>query len=948
MSQWPQALAELVEERLDALIASAHAAGVVPVESDAARACVRWTLLASDHAAEIWQQHPDLLSNAGLAFLSGNDSAAMRAQKLTVAEADDAMQALRAFRHREALRLIFRAVNELDDLAGILADTSVLYETLLAAALARAEQETEQRFGQLLNADGARQQLVVLGMGKLGGDELNFSSDIDLILAYPESGVSDGRRQRDAGEYFTRLTQRLINLLAEPRAAGVAARVDLRLRPFGQAGRLALPFEAMEQYYQREGRDWERYAWVKARPVAGDVNAGNGLLQLLRPFVFRRYLDYTAFAGLRDMKSRVDAEVTRRDLADNIKLGPGGIREIEFIVQLMQLIRGGREPGLRVRNLLSALAFGEERGFIDSNQAQRLRDAYRFLRRLENRLQMLGNAQTHDVPEDAQSRQRIALGLGYADWASLAVDLDAHRDAVATEFATVLAPAAGRDAPVPVSETALWAAAVDGSVSAADMANAGFADADADRLGASLRQLPASLAVAGMSPRGRQRLDRLMPQLLATAGATDAPGACLGRLLRLIQAIARRSAYLSLLEEKPTARQRLVRLFADSAFLAEQTIAQPLLLDDVLDPRIKQLPLQRSDIDAEITRALAALDERDTGSMLARLNELQASLRFRLGLAFLDGHADAEATAHRLAALAAAVVATVVVLAERELMRHHGSLPGTGSGFAVLGYGSLGGCELGFASDLDLVFVYAGERADTMSDGARPLVGSKWYQRLAQRVVHWLSVPTQAGSLYPVDTRLRPDGSKGLMVTTHAAFARYQQQRARTWEHQALLRARPVAGDPELGAALSELRGQVLAASRAPGAVHTEVAAMRDRWRRQRDRSDAARLDLKHGAGGLLDIQFLLQSLVLANASEHPELVSTTSASGLLQACRDAGLLSGAQADSLSTAHGELLARALRCTLNAQERVVPRDETLRALTDRVRDVTRAVTGTSDG
>lgn len=935
------ALRALIDDRYAQLTAACRAAGVAVQDDAGVAERIRRTLLASDFAFEVWRSQPQLLGPAGLERLRSPADAASRGEALRLPEDEiETLALLRRFRRAEALRLVFRDVNGLDDLPATLSDTSVLYEVLLEQSLAWCERQLAVRYGHARDADGNTQRLVVVGFGKLGGSELNFSSDIDLVLAYPQSGQSDGARSLDNSEYFVRLVRQLVRLLNEPTVDGICARVDLRLRPFGTAGRLALPFAAMEQYYQSEGRDWERYAWIKARPVAGDRVAGKQLQELLRPFVYRKYLDYTAFAGLREMKALIDAEVARKDLADNLKLGPGGIREIEFIVQLTQLIRGGREPSLRVRGLLPALTACEARGHIPAARARALREAYGCLRRVENRVQMLRDAQTHDIPEDELSRERIARGLGHPNWSALAAELARHRAVVSEEFAAVLMPQGGRAAAVPVADTALWQAACAGTLEAAELEASGFvpggAAADA------LLKLPQAANVRAMSPGSRERLDRVMPQLLIAARQTAAPVACLLRLCQLVQAVARRSSYLALLEEQPAARRRLARLFADRAFLAERVIAQPLLLDDVLDPRIDQLPLKRADISAEITRVLGTLDEREAEAELERINEFKASVAFRLGLAFNDGRADAVSTARRLAALAESVVVAVTALAERELAVQHGRLPGEGSGFAVLGYGSLGGEELGFASDLDLVFVYDSRRAAAMSDGARPLEGSRWYQRLAQRVMNWLTVLTRAGRLYEVDTRLRPDGSKGLLVSSFDAFAAYQRGRAWTWEHQALLRARAVAGDPALHAELAALRREILGASRDRAAVLAEVSSMRKRWRAERDRSDDSRFDLKQGQGGLLDIEFALQGLVLASAAAHPALLDVTGNAGLIDACRAAGLLDEAQAGTFARVHADLLQRALTCTLDLRSRIDARDTSLTSLSGAVRAVTDAL------
>ena len=935
------ALRALIDDRYAQLVARCRAAGV-PLHDDAGVAeRIRRTLLASDFAFETWRNQPQLLAPQGLERLRASADASARIEGLKL-DTDEAacMAALRRFRHAEALRLVFRDVNGLDDLPETLSATSVLYEALLGAALDWSERSLAVRYGHARDEDGVLQRLIVVGFGKLGGSELNFSSDIDLVLAYPQGGESDGARVLDNSEYFVRMGRQLVRLLHEPTTDGICARVDLRLRPFGNAGRLALPFAAMEQYYQREGRDWERYAWIKARTVAGDRNAGKQLQEMLRPFVYRKYLDYTAFAGLREMKALIDAEVARKDLADNLKLGPGGIREIEFIVQLVQLIRGGREPSLRVRGLLPALTACEARGHIPASRARALRHAYVFLRRLENRVQMLRDAQTHDLPEDGLTRERLALALDYPAWEPLAEELAKHRDIVANEFAAMLMPEGGAKASVPAADAILWQRACDESLDAGVLEASGFKPA-AEAADALLK-LPQASQLRAMPARAREQLDHLMPQLLAAARDTSAPVPSLLRLCRLVQTVARRPSYLALLEEQPSARKRLAQLFADSAFLAERVIAQPLLLDDVLDPRIDQIPLKRSDISAEIARVLATLDEREAEAELERINEFKSSIAFRLGLAFNDGRADAVATARRLAALAESAVNAIAALAEREVIAAHGRLPGEGSGFSILGYGSLGGEELGFASDLDLVFVFDGQRAQAMSDGARPLEGSRWYQRLTQRVMNWLTVLTRAGRLYEVDTRLRPDGSKGLLVGSLEAFVAYQESRAWTWEHQALLRARPVAGDAALNAELADVRRRTLAVPRDRTAVLAEVSSMRQRWRAERDRSSETLIDLKQGRGGLLDIEFALQGLVLAHASQTPRLLSTTANAGLIELCRDAGLLDTAQANCFTRAHAELLRSALFCTLDLRSRLAPRHADLEALCSEVNVVTRAL------
>ena len=921
-------LDDFVQARYAQVLARCRAAGVVLHDDAGVAGHVQRVLLASDFAFDAFSRDPRLLDAEALARMADPRHADARPLVLS-ASLDEAaaMAALRRYRRAEALRLIWRDVNGLDGVEQTLAGSSALAEACLAAALAYAESALVRRHGTPRNADGVAQRMVVIAMGKLGGGELNFSSDIDLILAFAENGMSDGADSGNAHvlaneAYFARLGQMLVKLLAEITIDGYVFRVDLRLRPFGNAGRIALPFAAMEQYYQREGRDWERYAWIKARPVAGDIAAGKRLLETLRPFVYRKYLDYTAFAGLREMKALIDAEVARKDLAPNLKLGPGGIREIEFVVQLLQLIRGGREPSLRETGLLPALATCERLGAMSSASAKRLRAAYRFLRRIENRVQMLRDDQTHDVPEDDFTRRRIATALEFRDWPALAQELARVRGEVAAEFADRLgdgpaAPAAGADA-----AQSYWQGLASGEGNPAQLAQLGFHDAQA--LHGAMHALASGAGARALSARGRGRLDRLAPYLLQAAAASAAPDACLERLVRLLHAVLRRSAYLALLEESPAARGRLVEVFAGSALLAERVIAHPLLLDALLGAQSGSGLPDRTALDAEIGRRLAHVDAHDAEAAIEILQEEKQSAAFRIGLAYRGGLA-ATSAARALSETAQAVVARALAQAEQDLVRAHGKLPG---GIAVIGYGSLGGAELGFASDLDLVFVYEGELTQVESDGARPLEGARYFARIAQRVVHWLTTQTRAGKLYDVDVRLRPDGGKGLLVVGLQAFGEYLRERAWIWESQALVRARPIAGDAQVCAKFSALRAHWLAQPRDRAQVLAEVGGMRARWRAERDRSTDSVIDLKQGAGALLDIEFILQTLVLLHAQSEARLLDSGNSSDLIRIAGAAGVVPAAHADALAQAHAALLKRALDCTLDARPRLVPRDAEL--------------------
>lgn len=924
-----QVPADFIETRYARLISRCREAGVALYDDAGVAEHLQRVLLASDYAYDSFVREPELLRADVVALMADPRNADARPLKLpSVIDETTAMKALRHYRRVEALRLIWRDVNGLDEVEQTAAGASALAESCLTAALAFGETSLTQRHGVPRSEAGIAQRLVVIAMGKLGGGELNFSSDIDLILAYPENGQSDGDRALANETFFARLGQLLVKLLAEISVDGYVFRVDLRLRPFGTAGRVALSFAAMEQYYQREGRDWERYAWIKARPVAGDLAAGKHLLDSLRPFVYRRYLDYTAFAGLREMKTLIDAEVARKDLAGNFKLGPGGIREIEFVVQLLQLIRGGREPSLRERGLLPALTACERLGALPAASAQRLREAYRFLRRIENRVQMLRDEQTHDVPDEPLARARIAAALDFPDWRALAAQLTRVRAIVSEEFALLLAPTISAKRAGTGAAATYWRRLATGDAQSAELTPLGFADTE--HLHAQVIALRGSPATRALSAPTQARFERLLPHLLDAAAASTAPDACIERLLRLLHAVLRRPAYLALLEEQPQARERLVALFADSALLAERVIAHPLLLDDLLSVNLDASLPARATLDAEVRRRIAQIDGADTEAAIEILQEEKNSAAFRVGLAYRDG-LDAVIAARALSGAAESVVAQTLALAERDLARQHGRL----HGLAVIGYGSLGGAELGFASDLDLVFVYDSALAQRESDGAQPLEGVRYFARLAQRVVHWLTTQTRAGKLYDVDVRLRPDGGKGLLVVGLDAFAEYQRERAWIWETQALVRARAIAGDTATVTHFSAVRAQLLVRSRDRAHVLAEVSAMRARWRAERDRSTPAMFDLKQGPGALLDIEFILQTLVLLHAGQHSELLASGNSADLIVCAGATGVLDPTQMQHLQLAHAALLQRALGCTLDARPRLTPRDAELVRLTNRV-------------
>ena len=905
-----RALSELVERAMARLRSAGSGATHDTADPDA----VRRLVLASDFAVDTLCRQPGLFSRL--------DAPAEPPPRLEPANEADWPALLRRWRAAESTRLVLRDVTCSDSVEQTLAGSSRIAEQALQAGLDALSAQFAARHGVVRDEHGNPQSLVVFGLGKLGGGELNFSSDIDLIYAFAEHGDSDGARPLDAETYFTRIGQRLAQLLGEVTADGFSHRVDLRLRPFGASGRIALSFSAMEQYYQREGRDWERYAWIKARPVAGDIAAGEKLLETLRPFVYRRYLDYSALDGLREMKALIDAEVSRRELADHLKLGPGGIREVEFLAQALQLIRGGREAKLRQKSLLAALSELADAGHLDRDSASALADAYRTLRRLENRVQMLADQQVHSLPDDALIRERIARGLGLADASVMLAELDRHRAVVSAAFDGLLQ--SRRAEPEVNALTRYWRALPDGG-SASALADAGFGGAEA--LHARLRDFALSPAVRGLSERARLRLDRVLPALLEASARSSAPDAALPRGLSLLQAIAKRTSYLALLDEQPVALARLVDVTSRSALIAERLAEHPLLLDELLDARLASAAATADELDARIAHDLQAVAPGDTEAALTVLNEVRQSASFRIALVALAQRQPARDSARQLAIVAQAIVRAACSLAEAEIQGAHGDLPG--AGFAVIAYGSVGGEELGFGSDLDLVFLHDAD-GSAVSDGARPLEASRYFARLAQKLVSLLGTLTAAGRLYDADVRLRPDGAKGLLVSSLASFSEYQRERAWTWEQQALVRARAVACNSRVMRGFEAIRRAVLATPRDADKLRADVIAMRARMRGELDRSDAGRVDLKQGAGGLVDLEFLLQERVLALAPAQPHLTEPRDTPTLLSALADAGDIAPDEAARLHAAHEILLLRSLDCTLDLRPRLCPHDVVLDA------------------
>ncbi len=887
---------------------------------------------ASDFVAESCIRSAGLLPEligAGLLRPLEQGELARRAPAAAGVEAD-LLEALRRWRRREMVRIAWRALAGWACAEETLTESSDFADAAIAVAVAYARQQLVARFGEPRSADGTPQPLVVVAMGKLGGRELNFSSDVDLVLLFPEHGETDGARAIANEEFFTRLGQGLIKLLETPTRDGLTLRVDMRLRPFGDSGPLVTSFAALEDYLSLHGRDWERYAYVKARAVTAADRFAEIRSSALRPFVYRRYLDYGVFESLREMKALIEREVQRRELAGHIKLGPGGIREVEFIVQTFQLIRGGRDPRLQSPSLLAALdLLGRER-VLPPEAAGALREAYLYLRRLENSLQMLADRQCHQLPSEELSRARIAAAMGHSDWPALIGELDRHRECVARHFRRLVA---GESAPtgIPIDLGRGWDEGAETTALTDSLAEAGFAaPAEAARL---LLELRASALVRKLDEPGRRRLQALLPPMLADVGA-GAGGAeeqltALRRILAILEATGKRSAYFALLRESAAARKRLVQVCRRGEFLARQIAAYPLLLDELVDERsLSELP-DRGALARELEIGLQRVED-DAERQVEALCHFQRAAMFRVAMADLAATLPVMRVSDHLTVIAELILDRAIELGWRQITAQHGA-PCCGEErrpvrVCAVGYGKLGGIELGYGSDLDLVFLHdsQGERQETC--GERPIDNQVFFVRLVQRVVHLLTVHSPAGRLYEVDVRLRPSGKGGLLVTQIDAFAEYQRHEAWTWEHQALLHARAVAGSPGLCAQFERIRMDVLRHHVRRDTLREEVRAMRERMRRELSKGGGGRMDLKQDPGGIADIEFLAQYWALKWASDFPPVAMYSDTIRQLESVASAALVPQSTADTLTAAYRTYRARRHHLSLAGQAGLAPAEE----------------------
>ena len=834
---------------------------------------------------------------------------------------------LRELRQHEMVRIAFRDLSGFAGLSDTMTELSAFADRCLKWSLSVLFQHQCEKFGTPKKSDGSIQQLVIIGMGKLGARELNFSSDIDLIFAYPDTGIVSGRpKSVSSEEFFVRLCRKLVNVISETTLDGLVFRIDLDLRPFGKSGPIVMSFDAMEDYYQRQGREWERYAWIKARVVADGNGEGARFLKKMKPFVYRRYLDFATFESFRDMKRRIEVEVKRKGMTNNIKLGPGGIREIEFFGQIFQLIRGGILPALQECRIQKVLQILFWEGHIDEKVCEGLTSAYKFLRKTEHRLQEFADQQTHSLPLHAEGRKRLAASMGFDEWKPFSFQLKKHMEYVHRHFMILLGAkdtddqADGKNKNEKRLES-IGLDPIEDEKTGKILSDAGFdAPEEVMRLLYHLQSAPATKA---LSAEGRKRLDRLVPQILKAVVSSDHPVLALGRIIELIKTIERRTNYLALLLENPTALAYLVKFANASSWIINFFSRHPLLLDELLDPRALYAPPKKSELEKEIRHRLEQISPFDIEFQMEELRIFKQINVLRVAASDIAGVLPLLKVSDHLTNIAEAVIHEVLELSWNHLTQKHGKpkcvLDGKkcARGFAVIAYGKLGGIELGYGSDLDLIFLHAGEKGAT-TDGNQPVDNAQFFARLGQRVLHILSSHTPTGILYEIDMRLRPSGGSGLLVSHIQAFEKYQAKSAWTWEHQALIKARPIAGDIRLKSRFEQIREKVLARRRVKGVLQKRIAGMRERMRKELFRHEAGVFDLKQGAGGIVDIEFLVQYLMLLRSNEHKKLIKWTDNVRIIRALFETGIIDDYTAHVLR--HAYLVYRSLGHQLSLQEK----------------------------
>lgn len=831
----------------------------------------------------------------------------------TLPDETNAFALLRRYRNAALCQIFAADILGLQPITASLQAVSSLADVLINSAYQWAYQQQALLSGTPLDDAGEPMPLLILGMGKLGGGELNFSSDIDLIFTYPANGETQGgRRTIENQQFFTKVGQKLIAALHQVTADGFCYRVDMRLRPFGDSGPLVLSFAALEDYYQEQGREWERYAMLKARVINTEKRHTPELQALLQPFIYRRYIDFSAIESLRRMKQLIEQENRRRNRRDNIKLGAGGIREVEFIVQTLQLIRGGRITQLQQPALLKVIPELVLQGLLSAEQASELLQDYLWLRRVEQALQGIDDKQTQTLPADSHTQQQLLHCLGFNDWTALQQAIEHAMLRIHQQFKLVIEP----EESIEPQELSLGRLLWDSDLPLVELAeHVDWLDTDAAlALLEQLQQFKQDCQRRSVGPRGREYLAKLMPQLLHWLQQQQASVAVLSRLLSVFRQIVTRTAYLELLFENPPALHQLVLLCSQSGWLAEQLARYPMLLDELIDPAQLYQVATIDDYRDRLRLYLLRVPEDDLELLMETLRQFKQAQQLRIAAADISGVLPLMKVSDHLTWLAEVIVEQLVNLAWQQMTARYGLPAGAtdqDKGFAVIAYGKLGGLELGYGSDLDLVFVHQCD-SQAATSGERSIDSLQFYLKLVQRILHLSTTRTNSGVLYEIDTRLRPSGNSGLLAIHINTYHQYLERDAWTWEHQALVRARMIVGSAALQQAFVAIRKAVLTLPREPQQLKDDVAQMREKLRQHHGVSAE---DVKHSSGGIVDLEFLSQYLVLAYGAQYPALYRYTDNIRILEAAGACGLLLPAQVTSLAEAYQQLRGAGHRQTL---------------------------------
>ncbi|TEW53896.1 bifunctional [glutamate--ammonia ligase]-adenylyl-L-tyrosine phosphorylase/[glutamate--ammonia-ligase] adenylyltransferase [Psychromonas sp. RZ22] len=840
-------------------------------------------------------------------------------------------QVLRQFRRKHMVIIAWRELLNLSSLEESFEHISLLADQLILQSLDWLYLMQCKEQGTPVGESGNAQTMYVFAMGKLGGKELNFSSDIDLIFSYPERGQTEGgRRVIENSAFFTKLGQRLIAALHQITIDGFVYRVDMRLRPFGDSGPLVTTFTSIEDYYQTHGREWERYAMVKARVLGQEGEYKQELENMLKPFVFRRYIDFSAIESLRKMKAMISAEVRRKGLKDNIKLGMGGIREIEFVAQAFQLIHGGRNPVLQCKGLQQTLKAIAEIGALSQERVNCLLKSYHFLRSVENILQQIGDKQTQTLPDNELDKLRLIKVMKFADWPSFYAQLNKVMKNVHDEFNWVIGESEEQQNELEKEFIEIWELDLSSTemeqLLADNIVNKEVTSDQVSAFSKMVVSLKEDISKRPIGPRGQETIDKLLPRLISLICAYPQPQKLFERIHHLILNIMRRTAYLELLNENEGALNQLLKLCSASPRVSAQLARHPILLDELLDPQELYNPTELNNYKSELQQFMLRIPEEDMEQQMEALRQFKQMQFLHIATADIAGGIKLPQVSDHLTSLSEAILDYVVQIAWAQITEKFGlpsNVVGTDrKGFAVIGYGKMGGLELGYGSDLDVVFLHDSDIAGT-TNGSRAIDNQLFYFRLAQRIIHLFSSRTNSGILYEIDMRLRPSGDSGPLVASMSGFNRYLKEDAWTWEHQALVRTRPVFIDDLMHQEFSKIRLQILSQQRDIDKLKTDVSEMRTKMRAHLNRAESDQFDLKQSPGGMVDIEFIAQYLVLANAHKFPELLTEWSDNlRIFAACQQAGLLTELQAHELIEAYCHIRDAAHRLTLGKETRIV--------------------------